>query len=129
MVAEHKFIFRCNEEDLNRVLNAESSKDIFYSANFWFILYIWVTAATAFGGVGTFQDAIASQCVINHPSGETFGHQRLWASIGWGSSALLVGYLVDVASAEKLLYDYTPAFGIMTVLLILDVLAIYKLPV
>lgn len=124
-----KCLIRCNEDDLNRVLNVESNKDIFFSANYWLILYIWVTAATAFGGVGTFQDAIATQCVHNHPSGETFGHQRLWASIGWGSSALFVGYLVDVASAQKLLYDYTPAFGVMTILLVLDVFAIGKLPV
>ena len=72
---------------------------------------------------------LATQCCENHISGETFGHQRLWASVGWGSSALLVGYLVDLASADQLLFDYSPAFGVLTFLWILDIFIIMKLPV
>ena len=62
-------------------------------------------------------------------SGETFGHLRLWASVGWGSSALIVGYMVDAASADKLLYDYSPAFKAMTILWILDIIVLGKLSV
>ena len=72
---------------------------------------------------------LATQCCENHISGETFGHQRLWGSVGWGSSALLVGYLVDLASADQLLFDYSPAFGVLTFLWILDIFIIMKLPV
>ena len=62
-------------------------------------------------------------------SGETFGHLRLWASVGWGSSALIVGYMVDTASTDKLLYDYSPAFKAMTILWILDIIVLGKLSV
>ena len=62
-------------------------------------------------------------------SGETFGHQRLWGSVGWGCTALTVGYMVDNASADKLLFDYSPAFKAMTILWILDILVIGKLSV
>ena len=62
-------------------------------------------------------------------SGETFGHQRLWGSVGWGCTALTVGYMVDAASTDKLLYDYSPAFKAMTILWILDIIVLGKLSV
>lgn len=120
----------CANEEFDRVFNipSEQSDSIFSTANFWFIFYAWVIGCTALGGVGTFQDAIATQCVQNHASGETFGHQRLWASVGWGFSALTVGYLVDAASESHLLFDYSPAFTVMSILFVIDFFVIRKMP-
>jgi len=49
--------------------------------------------------------------------------------VGWGSSALLVGYLVDAASETKLQFDYGPAFTTMAILWLLDAFIVSKLPV
>ena len=124
-------LIQCDDENLNRVLNVPmyEKNEVFSYPNFWFIFYAWVIGATACNGVAALQDAIATQCCENHISGETFGHQRLWASVGWGSSALLVGYLVDLASADQLLFDYGPAFQVLVFLWILDIIIIMKLPV
>jgi len=124
-------LIQCDDENLNRVLNVPNfeKNEVFEYPNFWFIFYAWIIGATACNGVAALQDAIATQCCENHISGETFGHQRLWASVGWGSSALLVGYLVDLASADQLLFDYSPAFGVLTFLWILDIFIIMKLPI
>ena len=121
----------CRNQDLNRVLNAskKEQKAFYQSMSFWLIFFFWVFGATANSGVNTFQDAIATQCVEDHFSGETFGHQRLWASVGWGSSALIVGYVVDNASSERLLFDYSPAFIVMTILWTIDIFVIGKIPV
>ena len=120
----------CENEEFNRVFNkaSEHSDSNFSTSNFWLIFYAWVLGSTAIGGVGTFNEAIATQAVQNHVSGETFGHQRLWASVGWGLSALIVGYLVDQASESKLLFDYSPAFTVMSVLFIIDLFVIRKMP-
>ena len=121
----------CVNEEFNRVFNIPSNDkqdSVFSQANFWYIFYTLVIGSAAVGAAGTLKDAIATQCVQNHVSGETFGHQRLWASVGWGLSALIVGYLVDIASESRLLFDYSPAFTVMTVLLIIDLFVIRKIP-
>ena len=58
-----KCLIHCDDENLNRVLNVPNNEksQVFLSANFWFILYAWVLGSTACGGVGTFQDAIATK--------------------------------------------------------------------
>jgi len=121
----------CSNEELNSVLNTvQNGEDGYYqSISFWWIFFFWVVGATAWNGVATLQDAIATQSVQDHYSGETFGHQRLWGSVGWGCTALTVGYMVDNASADKLLFDYSPAFKAMTILWILDILVIGKLSI
>lgn len=48
-----------------------------------------------------------------------FGRQRLWGSVGWGIVSVLVGYLVDVVSADKSYKDYTPGYCVILVCAIL----------
>jgi hypothetical protein len=132
-IQDDKCGIKCVHEELTRVLNVpnddENTEEIFMNPNYWIILYAWVLGSTAMNGVTTFQDAIATQIVQDHESGETFGHQRLWASVGWGSSALLVGYLVDLASADSLLFNYAPAFTVMAIAWMIDAFIVKKLPV
>ena len=49
--------------------------------------------------------------------------------LGWGISAICVGYLVDVASQNSLLYDYSIAFNVMLVCWIADAVVVGKLSV
>lgn len=127
-----KCSINCTNEELRRVLNVPNEnerEEIFLDSHYWLILYVWLLGSVCLGGVGSYQDAFANQMVAGHESGETFGHQRLWASVGWGSSAILVGYMVDQFSSDSLLYNYTPAFAVMAVLWTLDVLVLTKLQI
>ena len=130
-IENDKCYLQCDKPELDQALNIQThDKDSYiFNIKFWLILSFWVAGSASMSGVFAFQDAIANQCVQGHSSGETFGHQRLWASVGWGSSALLVGYLVDLASETKLQFDYGPAFNTMAVIWFLDILVVGKLPV
>ena len=58
----------CSNEELNSVLNTvQNGEDGYYqSKSFWWILIFWVVGATAWNGVATLQDAIATQSVQDH---------------------------------------------------------------
>ena len=58
-----------------------------------------------------------------------YGQQRMWASIGWGVSAICVGWVVDQASQTSLLYNYTFAFNVMLMLWIGDAIVVGKITV
>ena len=71
----------------------------------------------------TFQEAICNQMVAGHPD-QHYGTQRMYASAGWGVSAMIVGHLMDRASSKSLLSDYTLGFEVMLVAWLADAVAI-----
>lgn len=58
-----------------------------------------------------------------------YGKQRVWGTIGFGVSALLSGYIVDVLSKGNEIKTYTPVFILVFVFIIVDILACFKLKV
>ncbi|KAJ8961416.1 hypothetical protein NQ318_014662 [Aromia moschata] len=54
-----------------------------------------------------------------------YGKQRVWGTIGFGLSALIAGYVVDLFSGSSI--SYTPAFIVMLVCSIFDLTACVKL--
>lgn len=58
-----------------------------------------------------------------------YGNQRLWGAVGWGIFSVIAGLLVDKFSEGKTLKDYSVAFYMMLVLLLLDVFVSGKLKV
>lgn len=50
-----------------------------------------------------------------------YGRQRLWGSAGWGIFSLLAGILIDKFSTDAENKDYTIAFILMFIFLVLDV--------
>ena len=61
--------------------------------------------------------------VAGHPD-QHYGTQRMYASAGWGISAMIVGHLMDSASSQSLLSDYTLGFEVMLVAWLADAVAI-----
>ncbi|XP_060834215.1 major facilitator superfamily domain-containing protein 6-like protein B isoform X1 [Rhopalosiphum padi] len=47
---------------------------------------------------------------LGEKSSEEFGKQKCWASIGWGSFSIFIGWLVDIFSINKKDKDYSPVF-------------------
>lgn len=58
-----------------------------------------------------------------------YGQQRVWGAIGWGAISLLSGLCVDYYSKGLINKDYTPAFAIAVICLLLDAFVILKIEV
>lgn len=58
-----------------------------------------------------------------------YGHQRVWGTIGFGITALLAGSAIDWWSAGSPTKDYTPAFIIVLIFAIIDLVCCLRLRV
>lgn len=56
-----------------------------------------------------------------------YGKQRVWGTIGFGTTALISGYIVDLFSDVSI--TYVPAFAVMLFFSICDLFACIKLKV
>nr|XP_039265691.1 uncharacterized protein LOC120341273 [Styela clava] len=65
-----------------------------YGVTFWvFITLIFISSFASIGSYPVIEASVLG--VLGPEKRHRFGHQRLWASVGWGSAALLIGYLKD----------------------------------
>lgn len=58
-----------------------------------------------------------------------YGRQRVWGTIGFGITALLAGYTVDLWSQGEIYKTYTPAFLLVFGFTCFDLLCCRKLEV
>lgn len=58
-----------------------------------------------------------------------YGHQRVWGTIGFGITALLAGFAIDQWSAGSPTKDYTPAFIIVLIFAVIDLICCLQLRV
>lgn len=56
-----------------------------------------------------------------------YGRQRVWGTIGFGITAFLAGYAVDYWSKGDVIKTYTPAFILVFIFTIVDLLCCKKL--
>jgi len=119
--------------DSNVTLTCESDLELSAIFNSGSKVSFWPSALLAklclIGGIANlgvvyFQDAICHQMILTVGSKESYGDQRLWASIGWGISAVLVGAAIDLSSVDHLLVNYTPGFAIFSLANALDLLVV-----
>uniref|UniRef100_A0A2H8TT59 Major facilitator superfamily domain-containing protein 6 n=1 Tax=Melanaphis sacchari TaxID=742174 RepID=A0A2H8TT59_9HEMI len=66
---------------------------------------------------------------LGEKSSEDFGKQKCWASIGWGSFSIFIGWLVDIFSINKKDKDYSPVFYSNIIMTILNFGVVYKIKV
>lgn len=67
--------------------------------------------------------------IIGADRGSKYGAQRAWGTAGYGVTALLGGWLIDVVSGASRNKDFTPAFIIAIVATVVDLGACRKLNV
>ena len=105
-----------------------SSQSPYSCWQYW--LYVWVItlASLSFGTGCTLQESLCHQ-LLGEEADRRYGQHRLWASVGWGLSAAVSGYLVDMDSQHSLLYNYQWAFTIMLVCWTADILVVSKLDI
>lgn len=77
--------------------------------------------------VSSLADSICFTLLGNKP--QDYGVQRLWGALGWGISAIIAGYLIDIASFGKMAKDYTPSFYLVFIILTLNTLAVSPIKV
>jgi len=58
-----------------------------------------------------------------------YGRQRLWGTIGFGVTACLAGYLIDLWSEEEVYKTYTPSMLLVLVFTCIDLICCIKLKV
>lgn len=58
-----------------------------------------------------------------------FGQQRLWGAVGWGLFTVIAGFIVDELSKTQFKKDYTIAFYIVVVNVLLSIVVSYQLKV
>lgn len=58
-----------------------------------------------------------------------YGRQRVWGTISFGITAFLAGYLIDLWSIDDDVKSYTPAFILVFIFCITDLLCCTKVEV
>ncbi|KAF8767064.1 Major facilitator superfamily like protein [Argiope bruennichi] len=77
------------------------------------------------GSIVSLSDAACFNALGTRP--ELYGKQRLWGTIGWGSFALLAGYLNQILTGTSGKYNFSAGFYMLVLLLLTDLLVISKL--
>lgn len=77
------------------------------------------------GSIVSLSDATCFNALGAHP--ELYGRQRMWGTIGWGSFALLAGYLNQIFTDASSKYNFSPGFYLLAVLFAIDLMVISKL--
>ncbi|KAJ8938551.1 hypothetical protein NQ314_011440 [Rhamnusium bicolor] len=95
---------------------------LYKSFTFWSFIVLLSIGTIGFNVTNSISDAICFDVI-----GEQYdyGKQRVWGTIGFGLSALIAGYVVDLFSGSSI--SYTPAIIVMVVCSIFDLTACIKL--
>ncbi|KAJ8983003.1 hypothetical protein NQ317_014299 [Molorchus minor] len=100
----------------------DSNGCLYKSFTFWSFILLMSLGTIGFNVANSISDAICFDVI-----GEEYdyGKQRVWGTIGFGLSALIAGYVVDIFSGSSI--SYTPAIIIMLVFSLFDLTACIKL--
>ena len=129
-----------DDVEITNMLMLKDSTSLFTNARYWLLILCWMMGAICISSIGPIQDTFCHQILkketkeieskevkgksmsskqLTEPKKETFGQQRLFASLGWGSCAFISGYMIKNASETSILNNYNPSFLIMAFLWIM----------
>lgn len=81
-----------NDEDINVCNSVVHNQIDEYGITFWLLVILTLLSSVTVAGVTPVVDATALS-VLGKEDRHSFGLQRMWASIGYGIAALIIGYL------------------------------------
>ena len=116
-----------DDSEVTNLLTSRELVCLFTNMRYWLLVFCWILGATLSSATGPIQDTFCHQILRSdsdirsskprredhHP--ETYGQQRLYASIGYGSCAFISGYVIHYVSEGHFLNNYTPCFIMMVV--------------
>lgn len=116
----------CEDDFINDVILEAEDGTIRSSLAFKVFVTLLALAWAGMAVVVSLGDAICFGMIGTKDT--TYGHQRVWGSLGWGTFSFITGFLIDVSSPEYA-KNYAIGFYIMGVLIIADLYASSKLVV
>ena len=107
--------------EVTNMLMLQDSTSLFTNVKYWMIIFCWMMGAVCISSIAPIQDTFCHQILNQDKSKErkdkeTFGQQRLFASLGWGSFAFVSGYLIRYTSEASIYSNYTSSFVLMAIL-------------
>ncbi|KAG8179144.1 hypothetical protein JTE90_015334 [Oedothorax gibbosus] len=91
----------------------------------WMLSIFTAIIYVCIGSITSLSDAACFNTLGSKP--QLYGRQRMWGTIGWGTFALLVGYLNQVLTGTSNTYNYSAGFYMLVALFLIDMLVIPKL--
>lgn len=99
---------------------------LYASSTFWGFVLLLSIGNIGFNVANSISDSICFDILGN--GGEiSYGRQRVWGTLGFGITAFLSGYLIDVWSIDDSLTSYSPAFVLIFIFCLADLLCCFKL--
>ncbi|KAF7270477.1 hypothetical protein GWI33_016547 [Rhynchophorus ferrugineus] len=103
--------------------NTETQDSKLYkSVAFWSFLILMSIGTIGFNVVNSISDAICFDVIGDQYD---YGKQRVWGTIGFGTTALISGYAVDMFSGRTI--SYIPAIIVMLICSAFDLICCFKL--
>ncbi|KAK2584703.1 hypothetical protein KPH14_007037 [Odynerus spinipes] len=104
----------------------EDTYNLYLSVTFWSFVLLMSLGTIGFNISNCISDAICFD-VLGEGGQMGYGRQRVWGTIGFGISAFLAGYAVDLWSEGETIKTYTPAFILVLFFSSIDLLCCKKL--
>ncbi|CAB3232027.1 unnamed protein product [Arctia plantaginis] len=109
-----------NKTNASSLESTVETRDSFYmTATFWAFVVLMCVGTVAFNVANCISDAICFD-VLGADQGSKYGVQRAWGTAGYGITALLGGWLIDLLSPSDGYKDFTPAFVLVIVATAVD---------
>lgn len=110
----------------NIVCENFSTDCLYTSSTFWGFVLLLSIGNIGFNVANCISDAVCFD-VLGNGGEMSYGRQRVWGTIGFGITAFLSGFLIDLWSTDDNMKSYTPAFILVFVFCIIDLLCCTKL--
>ncbi|KAJ2948798.1 hypothetical protein O0L34_g8056 [Tuta absoluta] len=104
----------------------EAGGSFYVTAAFWSFVILMCVGTVAFNVANCIGDAVCFD-VLGPENGSQYGAQRAWGTAGYGVTALLGGWLVDMVSTGSAAKDFTPAFLLALVATAVDLFSCRRL--
>ncbi|XP_043488345.1 major facilitator superfamily domain-containing protein 6 [Polistes fuscatus] len=104
----------------------EDTYNLYKTITFWSFILLMSLGNIGFNISNSISDAICFD-VLGEGGQMGYGRQRVWGTIGFGISAFLAGYAVDLWSQGNIIKTYTPAFILIFIFTSIDLLCCKKL--
>ncbi|XP_052745967.1 major facilitator superfamily domain-containing protein 6 [Bicyclus anynana] len=112
--------------DRIQIADEEDGGSLYMTCTFWAFVILMCIGTVAFNVANCIGDAVCFD-VLGPERGSKYGAQRAWGTAGYGVTALLGGWLIDVVSGASRTKDFTPAFIVAIVATAVDLGACRKL--
>ncbi|XP_052754961.1 major facilitator superfamily domain-containing protein 6 isoform X1 [Galleria mellonella] len=109
-----------SKQDVSKLTSVsnETNDNFYMTVTFWAFVVLMCVGTVAFNVANCIGDAVCFD-VLGPDHGSKYGAQRAWGTAGYGVTALLGGWLVDLVS-ESDIKNFTPAFIIAILATIVD---------